>query len=166
VRTLILAALSGLLLSHAAAAADLKSPSGPVVLQVTGAITNTNDGKAADFDMAMLAELEARSTTTSTPWYDGQKTFAGPLGRALLAAVGAGGTTLKVTALNDYVTEIPIADFNDFPVILATSLDGQAMSVRDKGPIFVIYPFDEKPELNNETYYGRSAWQVKSIEVY
>ena len=40
------------------------------------------------------------------------------------------------------------------------------MSVRDKGPLFVIYPFDEAPELNNETYYGRSAWQVKSIEVF
>ena len=56
-------------------------------------------------------------------------------------------------------------DFANYPVILATRLDGAEMSVRDKGPIFVIYPFDDAPELNNETYFGRSAWQVKSIEV-
>ena len=73
---------------------------------------------------------------------------------------------LRVTALNDYVTEIPVADFRDNPVILATAIDGKSLSVREKGPIFIIYPFDEQPSLNNETYYGRSAWQVKSIEVF
>jgi hypothetical protein len=137
-----------------------------VVLQITGAIANTNDGKAADFDMGMLGGLTSRSITTTTPWYDGRKTFAGPLGSAILNSVGASGTMLRVTAINDYVTEIPVSDFKDYPVILATSLDGQPMSVRDKGPIFVIYPFDQSPQLNNETYYGRSAWQVKSIEVF
>ena len=40
------------------------------------------------------------------------------------------------------------------------------MSVRDKGPIFVIYPFDEAPELYNETYFGRSVWQAVSVEVH
>lgn len=137
-----------------------------MVLQVSGAITNTNNSKTADFDMSMLGAVTSRSITTKTPWYDGRKTFAGPLGAAILNSVGASGTMLRVTALNDYVTEIPISDFKDYPVILATSLEGKPMSVRDKGPIFIIYPFDQSPELNNETYYGRSAWQVKSIEVF
>lgn len=160
--------LIGLLLSPTttALADNLDAPNGPVILQVTGAIANTNDGAAADFDMAMLNKLPGRVTTTKTPWYDTAQTFAGPLGASLLNAVGASGTMLRVTALNDYVSEIPIADFKDYPVILATTLGGQEMSVRDKGPIFVIYPFDEQPSFNNETYYGRSAWQVKSIEVY
>lgn len=144
----------------------LAKPAGPVILEVTGAIANTNGDGKADFDMAMLDALTQRTTATHSPWYDGSKTFAGPLGSALLAAVGASGKTLKVTALNDYVSEIPASDFVSYPVILATSLDGEPMSVREKGPIFIIYPFDEQPALDNETYYGRSAWQVKSIEVY
>jgi len=158
--------LFALIASTSALAAELTTPTGPVILEVTGLISHTNAGAAAQFDMASLEALGAHATTTKTPWYDGAKTFEGPLGSALLDIVGASGTTLKVTALNDYVTEIPVADFRDHAVILATKLDGAPMSVRDKGPIFVIYPFDQEPALNNETYFGRSAWQVKSIEVY
>ena len=163
---LLAGAALALLASTPALAGDLAKPTGDVVLEVTGQIANTNADGKADFDMAMLAQLAGRKTVTSTPWYDGAKTFEGPLGSALLEALGATGKTLKVTALNDYVSEIPASDFTSYPVILATTVDGEPMSVRDKGPIFIIYPFDENPALNNETYYGRSAWQVKSIEVY
>jgi hypothetical protein len=159
-------AVLALFACHPAFAGTLTKPSGPVILEVTGAIANTNDEGTAAFDMAMLDALTQRTTATHSPWYDGSRTFAGPLGSALLAAVGASGTTLKVTALNDYVSEIPLSDFADTPVILATTLEGKPMSVREKGPIFIIYPFDEQPALNNETYYSRSAWQVKSIEIY
>jgi hypothetical protein len=166
-RTLLGAlAIASLATITPALSATLPSPSEKVVLEVTGLIANTNDGAAADFDLPMLAGLTGRTTTTSAPWYDGAHAFSGALGWALLNAVGANGTMLRVTALNDYVTDIPISDFRNYPVVLATTFDGQKLSVRDKGPIFIVYPFDEKPELNNETYYGRSAWQVKSIEVY
>lgn len=149
----------------AAGAAPLAPPTGPVVLEVSGDIANTNTSGVAAFDMLMLDQLAGGTTTTRTPWYDGARTFTGPLASALLDAVGATGSTIVVTALNDYVSEIPVSDFRDYPVLLATKVDGKLMSVRDKGPIFVIYPFDASPELNNETYYGRSAWQVKSIEI-
>ena len=86
-------------------------------------------------------------------------------GAALLDAVGAKGTTLKVTALNDYAAEIPVEDFRKWPVILATRRDGAEMPVRDKGPLFVIYPFDVDKTLYNEKYFNRSVWQVKSIEI-
>jgi hypothetical protein len=163
--TLIAGALLAML-SAPALSGELAAPTGDVILEVTGMIDHTNGDGTADFDMAMLNALANHTTQTHTPWYDGARSFGGPLGSALLDAVGAHGTTLKVTALNDYVSEIPVSDFTDYQVILATTLDGEPMSVRDKGPIFVIYPFDEQPTLNNETYYGRSAWQVKSIEVH
>ena len=72
---------------------------------------------------------------------------------------------MTVIALNDYSTEIPIKDFADYNVIIALKRDGEYMSVRDKGPLFIIYPFDAKPELKSQTYYGRSAWQVAKIIV-
>lgn len=162
----IVTALFALALSAVApSAAPLEAPKGPVVLTVTGEITQAGpDGKAV-FDMAMLEKLPGRVTTTVTPWTKGETKFEGPLAKAVLEAVGAKGKTLVVTALNDYSVEIPVEDFVKWPVILATKMDGARMSVREKGPIFVIYPFDLDKSLYNEKYFSRSVWQVKSIVV-
>ena len=82
-----------------------------------------------------------------------------------LAAVKSSGKTLTALALNDYKTTIPAEDANLFDVIVAHKIDDMAISVRTKGPLFIIYPFDSKPELKASKYYGRSAWQLKSIKV-
>lgn len=147
-------------------AGELPTPTGPVVLVVTGAIENTNADGAAHFDLAMLEALAGRETVIETPWYSGRKSFSGPLISALLEEVGASGETLRVTALNEYSADLPRTDVDDYPVILATRMDGETMSVRMKGPIFVIYPFDVAPELYNEMIFGRSVWQVDAIEVF
>lgn len=165
-RTLLpaLAIATGLAVSPAFAA-GLAAPKGDVILTVTGQIKSTNHAAAADYDLAMLEALPGRATVTETPWTKGTVKFEGPLGSALLDQLGAEGTTLKITALNDYVVEVPVEDFRKWPVILATRKDGKLMPVRDKGPIFVIYPFDADRSLYNEKIFSRSAWQVKSIEV-
>lgn len=153
--------LSGSMVS----AADLSMPEGPVILTVSGNITNTNGDDVARFDHAMLEKLEQRTTTATTPWFEGAHDFTGPLASAILEAVGAQGQTMRVVALNDYSADLPIQDTRDFPIVFATHFDGQIMSVRDKGPLFLIYPFDEYPELFNEVYFGRSVWQIDGIEV-
>ena len=164
-KSLSVAGLGLFLLTGAAGASGLADPTGEVVLTVSGKISTTNGGATAAFDMAMLEAMPKRTTVTETPWTKGTVTFEGPLGSALLDRVGASGTVLKITALNDYAVEVPVEDFRKWPVILATRKDGKAMPVRDKGPIFVIYPFDLDRSLYNEKIFSRSAWQVKSIEV-
>ena len=84
---------------------------------------------------------------------------------ALLEHVGATGEVAEVLALNDYRTTIPVSDFMDYPVILALKQDGEYMSVRNKGPLFIIYPFDDFDELQADIYYSRSAWQVRRITI-
>lgn len=163
-------ALTTILLLHLASylpvsAASLSSPTGPVILEISGQIAHGNLADGAGFDMAMLDALPQRDTVTSTPWYDGVQTFSGPKLADLLAAVGATGGSLRVIAINDYAVEIPISDVTDYPVILASRQNGAPMPVREKGPLFVIYPFDEASELVNELYFSRSVWQVKRIEV-
>lgn len=143
----------------------LPAPEGPVVLTVSGNITHTNGPDGASFDRAMIEALAQRATVTSTPWYDEPHSFEGPLATAILDAVGAKGDVMRVIALNDYASDVPIADARTFPMVFATHLDGQVMTVRDKGPLFLIYPFDEFPELFNEVYFGRSVWQISRIEV-
>ena len=91
--------------------------------------------------------------------------FTGPLLRSVLEAAGAKGSTLTIKALNDYAAKIPMEDATTLDTILATRMDGQLMSVRDKGPLFLIYPFDLDSGLYNEKYFARSVWQIKEIEV-
>lgn len=148
-----------------ASAQTLAQPANTVILEVSSATSAPNSGPIAQFDLALLDALPQRETVTSTPWYDGPQTFSGPLLSDLLDTLSVQGTTVRAVAINDYAVDIPVSDLLDYPVILASRHNGNLMSVRDKGPLFVVFPFDEVPSLNNEVYYARSAWQVRRIEV-
>lgn len=143
----------------------LGQPAGEVILTVTGKVGEANRGKAAVFDKAMLEALPQQSFTTSTPWYKLPVKFSGPLLADVLAAVGAKGTALRAVALNDYKVSIPVADTMNYKVIVALTADGKPMAVRDKGPLFIIYPFDSSAELHTTKFYERSIWQLKAIEI-
>jgi hypothetical protein len=143
----------------------LDAPTGPVLLTVSGRVRMPNQGAVAQFDMAMLERLPQHSFVTSTPWYSQPRRFTGPLLRDVLAACGAQGSNVRAIALNDYRVDLPFDDAQHFDVLLARLLDGQPMAVRDKGPLFIIYPFDSSAELRTTVYYSRSAWQLKSLEV-
>lgn len=172
-RRAFLAAMPGLLGVAPAAAQDkpaapaaaLAKPAGPVVLSLRGRVRHTNDGSAAHFDMGMLQTLPQASFSTRTPWYAQARRFTGPLLRDVLAAAGAYGSLLKLVALNDYRVDMPVEDAERHDVIVARLLDDRPMAVRDKGPLFVIYPFDSRAELRSAVYYGRSAWQLRTIDV-
>lgn len=152
-------------LSPLANAGDLPEPKGRVILTISGHIGQPNKGKDAAFDMAMLEALPQHSFTTRTPWYDRPVKFTGPLLSDLLDAVKAQGGTVSATAINDYTIRIPVADAKEQGAIVARLLDDQPMAVRDKGPLFVVYPFDNKAELRTSTYYERSIWQLKRMSI-
>lgn len=135
------------------------------MLTVSGKVTRPNAGAVAQFDMPMLEALAQQDITTNTPWYSGPRTFTGPLLRDVLALAGAKGASLRAVALNDYEVSIPFEDVDRHDLVLARLLDGKPMPVRDKGPLFLIYPFDRKPELRVAQYFERCAWQLKTIEV-
>jgi hypothetical protein len=140
-------------------------PAGPVILTVRGKVDAKHAAAGASFDDAMLAQMPQREIKTRTPWHEGVKSFSGPLLRDVLKAVGAQGTLLRAIALNDYRVDLPAEDADRFDVVIARLLDGKPMPVRDKGPLFIMYPFDEKPELRVPQYFGRCAWQLRTIEV-
>jgi hypothetical protein len=159
-----LAATAALILAAPAAQA-LDRPKGRVVLTVTGRIGIRNAGKAAEFDMDMLAALPQHTFSTRSPWYPQAHKFTGPLLRDVLAAVDAQGKNLRAIALNDYKVDLPVGDALKFNLVLARLRDDKPMPVREKGPLFLIYPFDADETLRNERYYSRSAWQLKALDV-
>lgn len=161
-RLLGTAALSMLLTLPAWA---LDAPKGKVILTLTGHVGLTNSPAGAQFDLAMLQALPQHSFTTKTPWDKAPVKFTGPLLRDVLAAAQAKGKTLHAVALNDYKTSIPAQDAQDHDMLLALQMNDAAIPVRTKGPLFIIYPFDAKPELQAMKFYERSAWQLKSLAI-
>jgi hypothetical protein len=146
-------------------AEDLAAPSGQVLLSVSGAISVTNDGDTARFDMEMLRDLGETSFTTITPWTEGQQTFTGVSLKALLDRLEVDSGTLSATAVNDYAVDIPAADAVEDGPIVAYMRNGETMSVRDKGPLWVVYPYDAKEEYQAEVIFSRSIWQLDRIVI-
>lgn len=144
---------------------QLPRPAGKVVLTVSGQISNKNRDNDAVFDMDMLAKLPQHTIATRTPWLPGVSRFTGPYLQDVLNLVGAKGHMLRAVALNDYKTDIPLDDASRYQVVLARLLNGKPMPVRDKGPLFIVYPYDSQAVLRSEVYYNRSAWQLKSLQV-
>jgi hypothetical protein len=147
------------------ASVPLAMPTGEPVLAVGGKIANANDGSVARFDLSMLESIGTVTLTTKTPWYDDVVAFESVPMITLMQVVGAAGTEVVATALNDYRATIPMSDFERYAVVLAFRRDGELLPIRDKGPLFIIYPFDSHPELRNEQYYSRAVWQVKELVV-
>lgn len=83
----------------------------------------------------------------------------------MLAAVGAKGTKITAVAFNDYKTEIPADDATMHDVIVARLMNNRPMPIREKGPLFIVYPFDTKAELRSELYYNRAAWQLNALHI-
>lgn len=143
----------------------LDKPAGKVILTISGKVAATNSPVGAQFDLAMLEKLPSHSFTTMTPWDKQPIKFTGPLLRDVLAAAKSSGSTLKAVALNDYQTTIPAEDAVKHDVIMAVKMNGEYIPVKTKGPLFIVYPYDSKPELKATAIYERSAWQLKSLTV-
>lgn len=149
-----------LLAGGALSAQELATPSEPPILRIEGKIAATNAEGAALFDLAMLDALPQEEFTTSTIWTEGTLRFSGPPLSEVLRAVGASGPRIAAKAINDYTVDIPVAEIGPRFPILATRIDGQPFGVREKGPIWIVYPYDADSGFRTETAYGRSVWQL------
>ena len=132
-----------------------------VLLTLTGAVT---DGRVemtrADFDT-----MDWHEFSTSTSVTDGRPEFRGVLMRDILAHAGAEGSSVRATALNDYVVDIPVEDFHRFDVLAALYMDDVPLTPRNKGPVWIVYPRDDHPELQDIRYDYRWVWQLNSLKV-
>ena len=136
-----------------------------VILTVSGDVATPEQSNAWEFDLSALQALPVTSIETTTIWTEGVQSFQGVSLAALLEHVGAAQGTIQAVALNDYAVKIPTTDAVDDGPIVAYSLNGDEMSVRDRGPLWIIYPFDANETYKSEEYYSRSIWQLDRIEV-
>jgi hypothetical protein len=113
----------------------------------------------------MLAELGAETFETTTIWTEGVHSFTGVPLQTLTALLGVTEGQILATAINDYTVEIPVSDAVENGPIIAYLMDGEEMSVRDKGPLWIVYPYDSNADYRTEVVFSRSIWQLDRIEV-
>lgn len=123
-----------------------------------------NAAAPESFTLQSFEALGLISLVTKTPWDQTPVEFSGVPLSTFAAAIGANGRDLRFVALNDYSVTIPAAD-QDYQPLLATRRNGSVLPVRDKGPLFLVYPFDQRPELSNETIFSRCIWQIAEAQI-
>jgi hypothetical protein len=129
-------------------------------------LTVTTAEASESFTLEELLSMPQTTIVTKNDYVDEAAAFQGPSLRSILEEMDiAGDATLKMQALNDYSLIVPARDAFEYEVILAVLREGEPMSVREKGPIWVIYPMDSYPELQDDVYNDRLVWQLKSISV-
>lgn len=147
-----------------AVAKDFAVPAGEVVLTASGQIAQHNNGPALQLDREQLAALPQHHFRTTTVWTEGKSEFSGVLLKDFIAAVGATGSTIALTASNDYQIIIPMNEVYDDGPLLALEQDGKPLTMRTKGPVWLIYPYDDNAEYRSEKTFARSIWQLDRID--
>lgn len=133
----------------------------PVLLTVSAA-----DGTAIKtYDLAALEGLGATSFATSTIWTEGTQTYTGVSLVALFKDIGVTEGEINAVAINNYSAPIPVSDAVEGGPILAYLVNGETMSIRDKGPLWLVYPFDSNSDYQSETIYSRSIWQLDRLQL-
>ncbi len=140
----------------------------PVALSAQTVLTVAPmDGKGPvhEFTMAQLQALPQTEIRTANEFIDGARLFRGPTVLSVLRASGASNAgTVRMIALNDYEIQVDTREFRKYDPILALTMDGQPLSVRDKGPIWMIYPMSDYPELRDPVFNSRLIWQLTRME--
>jgi hypothetical protein len=144
---------------------ELGQPEGTVLLTVDGSIDIANSPEGLQFDLAMLDALENAEFETTTVWTDGPQVFRGVPISVLLDAVGVSSGTMIATALNDYQITWQVSDALESGAVIATRRNGRALEVRDKGPLWIVFPYDSDPKFRSETVYAHSIWQLAKISI-
>ncbi len=146
-------------------AAELATPKGEILLTISGNIEHSNNKDVAEFDLVMLEELEQTTIVTETPWTEAVASFTGVRLSVLLNSVGAGSSSFRAIAFDNYWYDISDVDFEKYPVIVAYKQDDAYLNARSLGPLWIIFPFDEYPQLLTETNKASCVWHLNAMIV-
>lgn len=117
------------------------------------------------FDFEALSGMTSTKFETTTIWTEGIQSFEGIPLKALLTGFDITDGTVLATAVNDYAIDIPVSEISNSAPIIAYKQNGERMSLRDKGPLWLVYPYDSNVEFQTEVTYSRSIWQLDRIEI-
>lgn len=157
--------LALLILPLTATAGTFPAPTGKVLLTITGNIKHSNGDGVARFDRDMLEALGMIKLDTETYWTNGVQYFEGVPAKAVFERIGVTEGNLRVHGIDDYSASVPVEDMYEHRTLIALKNNGEYMKIRDKGPLWLIYPLDSHQQLKKKQINSRSVWQLSMIEV-
>jgi hypothetical protein len=139
------------------------------VLALDAAVTliNTQSQETLLVTNEMMDALPQESFNTSTIWNEGINTYSGPSLRSVLDLIATSDhiKVIRLTAANDYVIDIPVHMIGQHQPILTTRINDTALSLRQKGPVWLMFPFDSDPSYQSARHKARAVWQLIRIDV-
>ncbi|PSJ44011.1 molybdopterin-binding protein [Zobellella endophytica] len=141
----------------------------PVILTVSGNILwQGQPHERLDYTLKELQAMPQRVITTSHPWGQQPHTYRGPDLVALMSSLfgHARIKTLYLEALNGYSISVDWQKLAPFQPVLAWQENGRVMSRREKGPLWLVLPFDQVPELQQADFLHFMTWQLRQIKVH
>lgn len=128
-------------------------------------ILNSNGDEIAAYDAEALEAMDAATIETNTPWTEGVDRYDGVSLQKLLDTAGAEGDLYSAIALNDYAVSIPAEIIAEHDPIVATHMNGERLTLDNKGPYWIMFDFDS-PEIKAiPEMRGLSIWALTEIEV-
>lgn len=166
-RKVIGLALGGLAagLAGSPLAAQSQDATAETVLTVSGNIARHDGNGVMRLTDAMLAELPQISFRTGTIWTSAPRTYTGPSMLSVLELAGAKGSRVTALAANAYRSSFAISALEDHVPIIARLIDGAPFGLRERGPLWIMYPFDEDQRFRTERHFAQCVWQLTELVV-
>lgn len=144
--------------------AELSAPTGKTILKITGEISGSNHKNGVHLDMATLEDMPVVETTLYEPFLKTDITFSGVMMEDFLKVIGADPSAggVRMTALDDFVADLPMSDLMSGTVMLATRQDGAPLKVREGGPARIVFMNQDGLGANTDMW----IWSVYTMKVH
>jgi len=136
-----------------------------ILLEVEVQSIAGEQGEATLFKLEDLKAFPVVSFETETIWTEGVQHFTGVSLAALMGDLGVTEGTLVMQAVNDYIVEFPVSGAVEGGPIIAYELNGAPMTRRNKGPLWIVFPYDHDPGYQTEEVFSQSIWQLVRITI-
>lgn len=129
------------------------------------AVLTVTDGKQTlQLGTAQLAQLRQDAIETKTAWTQGETTFAGPAFTDVLNKAGFNGDTVTAESADGHAVAIPRTKLTSDGAILALTMNGAPLPP-DRGPFWIIFPYDRSADLKDKQHELWSASSVTKLTV-
>lgn len=135
----------------------------PETIVMTVTYEDGSGREMRELTLGEVMELPVSGFETSTVWTEGVQRFEGVWLEDLIAHLGLSEGTLELSALNEYLVDFQADEIPGSKALVAYRHNGKLMSAREKGPLWIVYPYDDGPEFQTELTFMSSIWQLDRI---
>lgn len=106
------------------------------------------------------------SIITNTPWHDDLAKYTGVTLENFLQQYGDSEISkISISAMNGYIVDEDIGTFVNAGAMLVWLMNDHPISVHNKGPIIIVFPWYQNNSLRQDFFTSLAVWHVKSIHI-